>query len=208
MPGRAGIVARRSAVDEPVFYYDFNSPYAYLAATRVDAVLPAAVRWEPIAFAFVLRARNRTPWSMHDGTRAEGMKECQRRAERYGLPPLRWPAGWPVQSYSLTSLRAACVAAQHGRLKPFSAAAFARNFVDGAGLAGIDDVLAAAAAAGLPEDVVRRGVDDDAVKDQLEVATDDAIARGVVGVPTVALDGTLFWGDDQLEAAAAALRAA
>jgi 2-hydroxychromene-2-carboxylate isomerase len=195
-------------VDAPVFYYDFNSPYAYLAATRVDAVLPATARWEPIAFAFVLRARERTPWSMREGTREEGMRECERRAERYGLPPLRWPPGWPVQSYSLASLRAACAAAQHDRLKQFSAAAFARNFVDGAGLAGVDDVLAAAAAAGLPEDIVREGIDSEAVKQRLKAATDEAIARGVVGVPTIAAAGRLFWGDDQLAVAAAALQGA
>jgi 2-hydroxychromene-2-carboxylate isomerase len=48
---------------EPTFYYDFNSPYAYLAAQRVEGIV-GAVRWQPIAFAFVLRATGRTPWSL------------------------------------------------------------------------------------------------------------------------------------------------
>ncbi len=191
----------------PVFYYDFNSPYAYLASTRVDGLLPAAARWEPIAFAFVLRARERTPWSMHEATREAGMRECEQRAASYGLPALRWPPGWPVRSYSLAALRAACVAEQHGGLREFSAAAFARNFVDGAGLADVEDVVAVAASVGLAEGVVREGIEGDAVKDRLRATTEEAIAGGVVGVPTVAVAGKLFWGDDQLEAAAAALRA-
>jgi 2-hydroxychromene-2-carboxylate isomerase len=188
----------------PVFYYDFNSPYAYLAASRIDALIPEAVEWRPVAFAFVLRAHNRTPWSMHDDTRGPGMRECEERAASYGLPTLRWPPGWPVESYSLLPLRAAYVAAAHGRLEEFSAAAFALNFVDGAGLRDLADVLIAAERAGLSETAVREGIDSTVVKDELKAATEGALRRGVVGVPTVAVGDELFWGDDQLPAAAAA----
>jgi 2-hydroxychromene-2-carboxylate isomerase len=193
-------------VDAPVFSYDFNSPYAYLAAARVDAVLPVAPRWEPIAFAFVLRAHDRTPWSMRsEASRAEGLREIERRAGRYGLPPLRLPPGWPRDSYSLLPLRAAWVAEDHGRLREFSVAAFARNLATGAGLRTFADVLAAARDAGLGEDDLRKGVERPAVKQRLTAVTEAAIARGVVGVPTVTVGAELFWGDDRLEAAAAAL---
>jgi len=195
-------------VDTPAFYYDFNSPYAYLAATRVDAMLPVSARWEPIALAFVHRARGRVPWSMHDDTRDPGMRDCEHRAADYGLPAMRWPPGWPVGSYSLTPLRAAHLAAEHGLLKPFSAAAFARNFVSGEGLAELDDVLAVAVEVGLDAEVVRDGVQRPDIKSALTAATDAAITRGVVGVPTVATIDALFWGDDQLEAASSALRSA
>jgi 2-hydroxychromene-2-carboxylate isomerase len=111
---------------QPIFYFDFNSPYAYLAAHRVDRLLGADVRWQPIAFAFVIRALDRTPWSFTDA-RPAGMRECEERAARYGLPELRWPPGWPVESYALAPLRAALVAEEHGRLREFSLAAFARR---------------------------------------------------------------------------------
>jgi 2-hydroxychromene-2-carboxylate isomerase len=118
---------------QPIFYFDFNSPYAYLAAHRVDRLLGADVRWQPIAFAFVIRALDRTPWSFTDA-RPAGMRECEERAARYGLPELRWPPGWPVESYTLAPLRAALVAEEHGRLREFSLAAFAENFVHGTGV--------------------------------------------------------------------------
>lgn len=191
----------------PVFFYDFNSPYAYLAASRVDDVLPGAVQWRPIALAFLLRAREREPWSFHEATRAPGVAECERRAAAYGLAPMAWPPGWPIGSYSLASLRAAYVAADQGRLREFSAAAFARNFVDGTGLRTVEDVLAAGEAAGIDPALLRAGLEDPAIKDRLKAATDDAIARGLYGVPTVAVGDELFWGDDQLEAAAAAASA-
>lgn len=52
-----------------VFRYDFNSPYAYLATERIEGLLPEA-RWEPIAFAFLLRAQGRTPWSFTESKAA------------------------------------------------------------------------------------------------------------------------------------------
>lgn len=189
----------------PVFLYDFNSPYAYLAAARVDEVLPVCPRWRPVAFAFMLRAHRREPWSFDERERERGTAECERRAKLYGLPTMRWPPGWPVQSYSLISLRAAVVAEDYGLLREFSRTAFARNFVHGVGLKDLDDALAVADEVGLDPDALKRGVDSDEVKDRLTGATEAAIAAGAVGVPTVLALGQSFWGDDQLETAATAL---
>ena len=191
-------------LEQPVFLYDFNSPYAYLAATRVDAVLPVKPRWQPIAFAFLLRARNRSPWSFDERQRRRGMAECERRAEAYGLPAMRWPPGWPIESYGLTSLRAAIVAENHGLLREFSCAALARNFVHGVGLTQLSDVVAVAEEVGLDSDALTIGVAAERIKTQLIEATEAAIAAGAVGVPTVLVAGESFWGDDQLETAAAA----
>jgi 2-hydroxychromene-2-carboxylate isomerase len=186
------------------FYYDFNSPYAYLAAHRVDRLLGPGVRWQPIAFAFVLRATGRTPWSFTDA-RPAGMRECEERAQRYGLPPIVWPPEWPVGSYTLSSLRAALVAEEHGRLREFSLAAFAENFVHGRGVREPDALEHAAEVAGVDPAAVREGIARPDIKDRLREATEAALAAGVVGVPTAIVDGEPFWGDDRLEAAAARL---
>lgn len=196
-----------SAHEQPVFFYDFNSPYAYLASTRVDQVLPIKPRWQPVAFAFMLRAHDRSPWSFDERERRIGIAECERRAEAYGLPPFRWPPGWPIESYGLTSLRAAIVAMHEGLHREFSRAAFARNFAHGLGLKELDDVLAVSQEVGLDPETVRQGVTDEGVKHQLTEATERAIAAGAVGVPTVLGSGQVFWGDDQLETAAAAISA-
>jgi 2-hydroxychromene-2-carboxylate isomerase len=117
---------------------------------------------------------------------------------------MRWPPGWPVESYSLLPLRAALAAGEQGRLREFSQAAFARNFVDGAGLRHPEDVAAVAPVAGLDGDVLLARAAADEIKRRLQEATEAAIALGVVGVPTVELGDQLFWGDDRLSAAAAA----
>ncbi len=151
--------------------------------------------------AFVIAAHKRTPWSMRDESREPGKRECEKRAAEYGLPPLRWPSGWPVASYSLPALRAAHVAAAAGRLREFSRAAFERNFVEGKGLGTEADLRAVAEAVDLDPDRVLAEVLRPEVKEKLKLETETAIRAGVFGVPTVLVGEQLFWGDDRLAAA-------
>jgi 2-hydroxychromene-2-carboxylate isomerase len=192
-------------MSEPTFYYDFSSPYAYLAAHRVDDVLPVRPRWQPIAFGALIRQIGKVPWSLQGNpARERGQRECEQRTAALGLP-LRWPDGWPDRNYSILVLRAALVAAEHDRLREFSLGAFRRGLGEGGDLRALDTVLACARDAGIDPDAVARGVEKPEVKERLRDATDAAIARGVSGVPTVAVGDELFWGDDRLEDAAAAL---
>lgn len=183
-----------------VFRFDTNSPYAYLAAVRVDAVLGPDVEWCPIAFAFLLRAQSRRPWSLDEPSRTAGVAECEARASARGLPPLRWPSGWPVESYSLEPLRAITAAVAHQRERQVALAAFRRNFVTGEGLRSPGAVRACWLEAGLDSALYDSEVE--AAKAPLVEATDRAIAEGVPGVPTVTAGGAHFWGDDRLEDAA------
>ena len=72
----------------------------------------------------------------------------------------------------------------------------------------IDTVLVAAAACELHPHAVTKGLETQSVKDKLRAATDDALERGVEGIPTVAVGEQLFWGDDRLEEAVRAACAA
>ena len=191
--------------DRPVFYYDFNSPYAWLAAERVNSTLPVPPVWQPISFGHILKASRREPWSFDERTRREGVAEIERRAAERGLPAPRWVEGWPHATYSLLPLRAAIFAQQAGRAVSFSLAAFRQFFAAGRTLAELDNVLIAAAASELHPRAVTKGIESKSVKDALRAATDEAIALGVAGVPTVRIGDRLFWGDDKLEEAAAAL---
>jgi 2-hydroxychromene-2-carboxylate isomerase len=187
----------------PVFYYDTNSPYAYLAAQRVGELIPAAV-WKPVALPVIFKAIGKRPWSLSD-ERPAGVAEIERRAAERGLPPVRWHEDWPARSWSWTPLRAAIVADDEGRQREFALAAYRVLFAEGRSLADVENVLDAAREAGLdPEDVRARVEGDEGVKERLRANTDEAIAAGAVGVPTVAVGGELYWGDDRLEEAAAA----
>ncbi len=130
------------------------------------------------------------------------MREIERRASERGLQPVRWPDPWPGNM--LTAMRAATFAQQIGRTVAFSLAAFRQAFAGGRDLSVADNVLIAAAACELHPNAVLKGIETRAVKDRLRAATDEAYAKGVRGVPTIAVGDELFYGDDHLEQAAAA----
>ena len=131
------------------------------------------------------------------------MAEVERRAAAYGLPPVRWPDPWPGNT--LTAMRAATFAQQSGRAVAFALAAFRQAFAGGRDLTEVDNVLLAAAACELHPRAVLRAIESRSVKEGLRRATEDAVERGVRGVPTVAVGNRLFFGDDRLSEAAEAI---
>jgi 2-hydroxychromene-2-carboxylate isomerase len=192
-----------SPTDQPIFYYDLGSPYSYLAAERIAGVLPAVPVWQPILLGGIWKETGGRSWATTE-KRDEGMAEIERRAAEYGLMPVRWPEGWP--NNTLQAMRAAIFAQQTGRAVAFSLAAFRQAFAAGRDLSVIDNVLIAAAACELHPNAVLKGIEMQSTKDRLREATRQAYDRGVRGVPTIAVGDQLFWGDDQLEDAAAALQ--
>lgn len=174
------------------FHYDLESPYAWLAAERIDSLLD--VEWVPVLVGAIFKAAGRESWGLGDG-RAAGIAEVERRAAERGLPPLRWPEPWPGNS--LAAMRAAIRGG-----KPFALAAYRLHFTEGR-LLDEDGIAAAAMAAGLDPDELVAATQDPGVKAELRANTEGAIARGVFGVPTVVVGDELYWGDDRLDEAAA-----
>lgn len=186
------------------FYFDLGSPYAYLTAARIDAVLGEPADWQPISLGALFKLADRSSWSLGDPQRREdGMAEVERRARAYGLPLLCWPEPWPGNY--LMAMRAAIYAQRIGRLREFAGSAFRSGFEHGRDLSIPANVLAAASEAGLDPQELERAVGDPEIKGELREATDEAHRLGVFGVPTIAVAGELFWGDDRLEQAAAQL---
>ena len=98
---------------DSLFYYDFSSPYSYLAAERISGLFAKAgveqPEWQPISFGHLLNATGRRPWSFMEDRRVD-FEEIQRRASERGLPEVVYPEGWPIESYSLKPARAAIYA--------------------------------------------------------------------------------------------------
>ena len=189
------------------FYFDLGSPFAYLTAERLPGLLPEPVRWQPVLLGGLYRLTGRSSWALGDYRRRQaGMADIERRTRSYGLPPIRWPDPWPTDY--LFAMRAATYAFDAGAGRAFALQAYRDAFVRGADLSIPGRVLDAARHAGLDPGRVQAATQDPAVKQTLRDATDAAHERGVIGVPTIAIDGELFWGDDRLQDAAAHLRGA
>jgi 2-hydroxychromene-2-carboxylate isomerase len=186
------------------FYFDLGSPYAYLAAERLTDVLSEPAQWQPLSLGGLFKANGRSSWALDDYQRRQaGSAEVERRARDYGLPPIHWPDPWPGNY--LMAMRAATFAFAAGRGHEFTLQAFRDAFARGHDLSIPARVLDAAQDAGLDRAQVEAAAQDPRIKQALREATDAAHALGVIGVPTVAIDGELFWGDDRLEDAAAHL---
>ncbi|HEY6671281.1 MAG TPA: DsbA family protein [Solirubrobacterales bacterium] len=192
--------------ERAVFYYDFSSPYSYLTAERISGLFAEAEleqpEWQPISFGHVLQTTGRRPWSLPpEGPDPDHLEEINRRAAERGLPEVVYPRGWPVDNYSLNPTRAAIYAKESGRVVSFSLACFRQVFAGGRDMSDVDNVLIAAAACELHPNAVVMGIETQSVKDKLRAATDEALALGLEGIPTIAVGDELFWGDDHLEEA-------
>jgi 2-hydroxychromene-2-carboxylate isomerase len=189
---------------EVSFYFDLGSPFACLAAERIADTLPLAPTWQPVSLGGLFKLTGRSSWALGDPARRQaGMAEVERRARSYGLQPVLWPDPWP--SNYLFAMRVATFAQQSGCGQEFARQAFRHAFRDGHDLAAREQVLEVARHVGLDPDAVAQAAGEERVKRALRQATDAAHALGVFGVPTVAVDTELFWGDDRLSDAAAAL---
>ena len=190
--------------DRPVFFFDLGSPYAYLAAERVNAVFAEnggePPEWRPILLGGLFKRFGRNSWADGPG-RTQGMREIERRALVYGLPPIDWPQPFPPNT--LIAMRAATYAKEVGRAVAFSLAAFRQAFAAGRDLTDTDNVLLAAAASELHPRAMLAAIERDSVKRTLRETTDRAGDLGVHGVPSVLVGDEVFWGDDRLEEAAA-----
>ncbi len=185
----------------PQLYFDLGSPYAYLAMERVETVL-GDVTLEPVLVGAIFGWRGWGSWALTDD-RAAGEAEIERRAREYGLPPMHWPAQWPANA--LVAQRCALWATRRRRVKEFAHSVGHRQWAEGADIADREVLAAAASDAGLDAAEMLQAVAAPELKEQLRAVTQAAWDAGVRGVPTVRVGDALFFGDDRLEEAAAAL---
>lgn len=189
---------------EPILFFGAMSPYSWLACERIGGLLPD-VRWQPVFLGGLFRAVGRESWGLGERREVE-MAECERRARAYGLGEMRWPATWPTND--LTAARGMVFAAFKGVLEEFAVATMRLEFLEGGNVEERETVLEAGRRVGLDGGELESALGAEEVKGALRAATDEAYAKGVIGVPTVAVGEELFWGDDRLEEAALAARGA
>ncbi len=171
------------------WYFDFLSPYAYFAFIQLDRLSPKLeIQYRPVLFAGLLNHWGQKGPVEIPAKRVWTYRWCAWWAAQQGIA-YRTPAAHPFNP--LPYLRIA-IAAGNTR------AAIGRIFetVWTTGRDPNDPVAFAALAASLQIDLARLGSPE--IKDALRVETDQALARGVFGVPTLIVDDELFWGADAM----------
>lgn len=176
------------------FYLDFISPYAYLAfETLPEALLGHSytVDYKPVLFAALLKHHGQLGPAEIPSKREWTYRQVQWLAHQHAVA-LQMPASHPFNPLAL--LRLAVASQAQGLPNRYVCENIFKHVWQG----GADAVDAERLAALTAKLAPARNAQDADVKAQLQAHTDAAIAKGVFGVPTLEVDGKLFWGLDAL----------
>jgi len=185
------------------FCFDVISPYAYLAFERLPQALKGLsveVSYQPLLFAGLLKHWGNKGPAEIEPKRAWTFRQVAWLAHEYGLP-LDVPAQHPFNPLALLRLATACAPAGGTPNRRVCELLFrhvwrgAQDANDASRLQALHEVL----------EPQREPAGDD-VKQALKAATEQAALRGIFGVPTIEVDGRMFWGLDSLAMLAAYLR--
>lgn len=197
-------------------FFDCSSPWTYLGFHNLQPLarrlgVDVDVEWRPIIVGGVFNAVNRPVYADRADPpvprKAEyTLKDMQDWARLAGLtinmPPR---CGHPVNA--VKCMRGALVAQDQGRLVPYATAAFEALWIDGLDLARDEVLRGVCERAGLDADRLLAAIATLEVKERLRANTDELIARGGFGSPTIFVDGTdMYFGNDRLPLVEAAIR--
>lgn len=178
------------------FYFDFISHNAYLAWTQIHALAERqgrSVEPVPVLFAGLLAAHGQLGPAEIRPKAVWMLKDVVRKARRLGIP-LEPPAGHPFNP--LPALRACCLELDTATRRALIDALFRAAWAESRNLGDPEVVAEVAAGCGVKPADVRQQIVSDTVKTRLRHTTDRAVTDGIFGVPTMVVDGELFWGFD------------
>lgn len=186
--------------DPILFYFDFTSPYSYLASEKIDALAEKfgrKVQWRPILLGGVFKALGTVSLVKQPGMADYSVKDFARSARFLGLPYAQ-PATFPI----LTVAPSRVYYWLHGQdcalARRFAHEVFRAYFVEGRDIADTAVVVELAQKLGAGGTALEQGMSDPAIKERLRAETDAALAHGAFGAPWISVDGEPFWGADRL----------
>jgi 2-hydroxychromene-2-carboxylate isomerase len=183
------------------FYFDFSSPYGYLASTQIDAIAARhrrTVVWRPFLLGVAFKTTGQAPLVEQPLRGPYHRRDFERSARLLGVP-FQLPEHFPFPS--LAAGRAFYWLAERdpAQAKALAQAFYNAAFAEGRDMRTADSVVALAPALGLDPAALKAAIEDPAVKEKLRQATDAALARGVFGSPFIIVDDEPFWGHDRLQ---------
>jgi 2-hydroxychromene-2-carboxylate isomerase len=183
------------------FYFDFSSPYGYLAACQIDDLageLGRSVVWRPYLMGAAMKVTGRGPLVNHPLVGEYTRKDLQRSARYIGVP-MSMPEPFPVATVAACRAYYWLLDQEEEKAKALAMALYRAFFAEGRNIGETEVVLDVAASLGIDRQALASALQDPQVKEKLKVVTDDAIARGIFGSPFVIVDGEAFWGSDRLD---------
>ncbi|QDX82069.1 2-hydroxychromene-2-carboxylate isomerase [Denitratisoma sp. DHT3] len=187
--------------DAPVeFYFDFSSPYGYLASELIDDLAAAhgrSVAWRPILLGAVFKATGSQPLVHQPMKGAYALRDFARSARFHGLP-FAMPAVFPVATQAAARACYWLQGEDDAAARRLAHALYRAYFIGGRNIGETDTVLAVGEELGVAPARLEAALAEPAVKERLRAETESAIARGVFGSPYFVVDGEPFFGVDRL----------
>lgn len=178
------------------FYFDFRSPYSYLANTQLRSLGGVDVNYRPVDVMAVMKQVGNTPTTVVCAVKGRYARaDLQRWAQRYGVPLQRQQDPRAIDARRL--LRAVLKAGDGGQAGPAVDAIFSAMWATGAALVTPADVAAVLNSGGV--DVAAADLDEASADQRLTEATHAAGELGVFGAPTFVTGGEMFFGNDRLD---------
>ena len=184
------------------FWFDFSSPYGYLAAQRVEALAARhgrSVDWRPMLLGVAFKTSGAAPLTDVPLKGPYSKRDFARSARFHGIDEFRMPSRFPIPSQAPGRLVTWLKATQPGAAIPVAKALYRAYFVDDRDISDAEVAADVAARSGVDRAAARAAMDDPQVKDAFRRDVDEALARGVFGSPYIVVDGEPFWGVDRLD---------
>ena len=184
------------------FYFDFSSPYGYLAAQKIDALAAKYGRnvdWRPVLLGAIFKETGMAPLTMIPLKGDYSKRDFARSARFHGIGGFSMPSKFPIASQAPARIVLWLKTRDPMAAARVAKALFRAYFVDDLDISTPETAVAVAAKEGIDPAEARAAIDDPAIKDALKREVGDAIARGVFGSPFIIVDGEPFWGLDRLD---------
>lgn len=194
-------MTHNTAID---FYFDFISPFGWIAAERVGDLARKhgrTINWRPFLLkATVVDAMGLPPVVTTPLKGPYLIRDAARQARYYGLT---LNEGIGNVFPSIAPARAVIWARGHtpDKVEALVLALYRRWMEQAGDIASPEAVVAIAADVGIDPDALAQGMIEPAIKDALRQDVEDTIAAGVFGSPTLVVDGEMFWGSDRVDQA-------
>ena len=183
------------------FYFDFTSPYGYLAAERIDALAAKyhrEVNCHAILLGFIFKQTGQVP-PMQVPLKGEYVIHDMARSARYLGVALKFPAEFPKMTITAARGFYWLNDQDPALAKTFARHVYRAYFVDNLDVGNAEVIADIAHNAGVDGAAFASNVQSDAVKERFKNENDRAIARKVFGSPYFIVDNEPFWGADRME---------
>jgi 2-hydroxychromene-2-carboxylate isomerase len=183
------------------FYFDFSSPYGYLAGQKIDALAAKhgrTVDWHPMLLGVAFKQTGSQPLTEVPIKGDYSRRDFARTARYHGVQ-FRMPGRFPIPSQAPGRIVTWLKRDRPAAAVPIAKALYHAYFVDDRDISSADVAADVAAAGGVAREEARAATEDPAIKDLFRKDVEAAIARGVFGSPFVFVDGEPFWGMDRFD---------